>query len=161
MGNRLRDRLVREEQLSVDDALEIAKQVARALKYAHDHNVIHRDIKPENILLAEGEAVVADFGIAKAIESAGGESLTETGLSVGTGAYMSPLRTRLCVVRNASRATAVHRSQRPEHRSPTPVRRVTPDDRRFVVIRELGANAPGELTYVENWFEELKAKVGN
>jgi serine/threonine-protein kinase len=141
MGNRLRDRLVREEQLSVDDALEIAKQVARALKYAHDHNVIHRDIKPENILLAEGEAVVADFGIAKAIESAGGESL--------------------CVVRNASRATAVHRSQRPEHRSPTPVRRVTPDDRRFVMIRELGANAPGELTYVENWFEELKAKVGN
>ncbi len=89
-GESLRDRLVREKQLAVDDALEITRQVARALGYAHARNVVHRDIKPENILLAEGEAVVADFGIAKAIHASGGESLTETGMAIGTPWYMSP-----------------------------------------------------------------------
>ncbi len=83
-GESLRDRLSREKQLSVEDALQIAREVADALGSAHRHDVIHRDIKPENILLEEGHAVVADFGIARAIHAAGGEQLTDTGLAVGT-----------------------------------------------------------------------------
>ena len=89
-GESLRDRLNREKQLPVEDALQIVREVADALGSAHRHDVIHRDIKPENILLEEGHAVVADFGIARAIHAAGGEQLTETGLAVGTPAYMSP-----------------------------------------------------------------------
>jgi len=89
-GESLRDRLEREKQLPLDDALLIAREVADALAYAHGHDVVHRDIKPENILLESGHAVVADFGIARAITAAGGEKLTETGLAVGTPAYMSP-----------------------------------------------------------------------
>jgi serine/threonine-protein kinase len=89
-GETLRDRLDREKQLPVDDALQISREVADALSYAHSHGVIHRDIKPENILLESGHAVVADFGIARAIDQAGGEKLTATGLAVGTPAYMSP-----------------------------------------------------------------------
>jgi serine/threonine-protein kinase len=89
-GDSIRDRLKRETQLPIDDALRITEQVAAALGYAHRHNVIHRDIKPENILLHEGDAMVADFGIALAVQQAGGERLTETGLSLGTPAYMSP-----------------------------------------------------------------------
>jgi eukaryotic-like serine/threonine-protein kinase len=89
-GESLRDRLNREKQLPLGDALQISREVADALSYAHSHGVIHRDIKPENILLASGHAVVADFGIARAITAAGGEHLTETGLAVGTPAYMSP-----------------------------------------------------------------------
>jgi hypothetical protein len=89
-GESLRDRLRREKQLTLDAALEITRNVAAALAYAHGRGVIHRDIKPENILLASGEAVVADFGIARAITAAGGERLTETGLAMGTPAYMSP-----------------------------------------------------------------------
>jgi TolB-like protein len=89
-GGSLRQRLARERQLPVEDALQIARQVASALAYAHEHGIIHRDIKPENILLEGGEAVVADFGIAKALSAAGGERLTETGLALGTPAYMSP-----------------------------------------------------------------------
>jgi serine/threonine-protein kinase len=89
-GESLRERLNREKQLSVDDALKLASQVADALGSAHRQGVVHRDIKPENILLREGHAVVADFGIALAVTSAGGERLTETGLSLGTPAYMSP-----------------------------------------------------------------------
>jgi tetratricopeptide (TPR) repeat protein/TolB-like protein len=89
-GESLRDRLTREKQLPVDDALQTAREVADALGYAHSHGIIHRDIKPENILLAAGHARVADFGIARAISVAGGEQLTETGLAVGTPAYMSP-----------------------------------------------------------------------
>ena len=88
-GESLRDRLNREKQLPVEDAVKIATEVADALGSAHRHDVIHRDIKPENILLEEGHAVVADFGIARAIHAAGGERLTETGLAVGTPAYMS------------------------------------------------------------------------
>jgi serine/threonine-protein kinase len=89
-GESLRDRLTREKQLPVADALAIAAGVAAALEYAHAHRVIHRDIKPENILLQSGHAVVADFGIALAVQAAGGERLTQTGLSLGTPQYMSP-----------------------------------------------------------------------
>ena len=89
-GQSLRDRLTREKQLPLDDALQIAREVADALSFAHGAGVVHRDIKPENILLESGHAVVADFGIAKAISAAGGEKLTETGIAVGTPAYMSP-----------------------------------------------------------------------
>ena len=89
-GESLRGRLKREKQLSLDDALQIAREVADGLSYAHAHGVIHRDVKPENILLESGHAVVADFGIARAIDAAGGERLTETGLAIGTPAYMSP-----------------------------------------------------------------------
>jgi tRNA A-37 threonylcarbamoyl transferase component Bud32 len=89
-GESLRTRLVREKQLGVDEALAITKQIAGALEYAHQHGVVHRDIKPENILIHEGEAVLTDFGIALAVKEAGGNRLTETGLSLGTPQYMSP-----------------------------------------------------------------------
>jgi cbb3-type cytochrome oxidase subunit 3/tetratricopeptide (TPR) repeat protein len=89
-GESLRDRLLREKQLPLEDALRVSHEVAEALAYAHSHGVIHRDIKPENILLASGHAVVADFGIARAITAAGGTRLTETGIALGTPAYMSP-----------------------------------------------------------------------
>jgi eukaryotic-like serine/threonine-protein kinase len=88
-GESLRDRLRREKQLPVADAVRIAGEVAGALDYAHRHGVIHRDIKPENILLHDGRALVADFGIALAVTSAG-TRMTETGLSLGTPHYMSP-----------------------------------------------------------------------
>ena len=89
-GESLRDRLVREKQLPIADAIRIATEVAGALDYAHRHGVIHRDIKPENILLHDGAALVADFGIALAASKAGGERMTETGMSLGTPQYMSP-----------------------------------------------------------------------
>jgi len=89
-GESLRDRLNREKQLPLDDAVQIARNILAALAYAHGHGVIHRDIKPENVLLEGDEAVVADFGIARAISAAGTEHLTQTGMSVGTPAYMSP-----------------------------------------------------------------------
>jgi serine/threonine-protein kinase len=89
-GESLRDRLKREGPLPVDESLQISKEVASALDYAHDAGLVHRDIKPENILLSAGKAVVADFGIARAVDEAGGEQLTATGMSVGTPAYMSP-----------------------------------------------------------------------
>jgi serine/threonine-protein kinase len=90
VGESLRDRLDREPQLPITDALRIAGDVAAALGYAHGLGVVHRDIKPENILLADGRALVADFGIARAITAAGSERLTETGIALGTPAYMSP-----------------------------------------------------------------------
>ena len=89
-GESLRDRLTREKQLSIEDAVKVGRDVAAALDYAHRHGVVHRDIKPENVMLHEGEAIVTDFGIAKAVSAAGGESLTQTGMAVGTPAYMSP-----------------------------------------------------------------------
>src|SRR5467141_534768 len=89
-GESLRQRLDRETQLPVDEALAITRQVASALAYAHRHDVVHRDIKPENILLESGEAVVADFGIARASTAAGGDKLTQTGIAIGTPLYMSP-----------------------------------------------------------------------
>ena len=89
-GETLRARLDRETQLAVDDAVQITREVADALDYAHQHGIVHRDIKPENILLHGGHALVADFGIALAVSAAAGTRLTETGLSLGTPAYMSP-----------------------------------------------------------------------
>jgi serine/threonine-protein kinase len=89
-GESLRDRLQREKELPLEDALDIARAVASALDYAHRHGVIHRDIKPENILFQDAQAVVADFGIALALSEASGSRLTETGLSLGTPQYMSP-----------------------------------------------------------------------
>ncbi len=89
-GESLRDRLERETQLPLEDALQITREVADALSYAHSRDVVHRDIKPENILLESGHAIVADFGIARAITAAGGEKLTNTGLAIGTPSYMSP-----------------------------------------------------------------------
>ena len=89
-GESLRDRLDREPQLPLDDALQITREVADALAYAHSHDVVHRDIKPENIMLSGGHAIVTDFGIARAVDAAGGDKLTETGLAIGTPAYMPP-----------------------------------------------------------------------
>jgi serine/threonine-protein kinase len=89
-GESLRDRLDREKQLPVDEAVRIAVAVGSALDYAHRRDIIHRDIKPANILLQDGEPVVADFGIALAVNAAGGARMTETGLSIGTPHYMSP-----------------------------------------------------------------------
>ncbi|MGN6393473.1 MAG: protein kinase domain-containing protein [Gemmatimonadales bacterium] len=89
-GESLRDRLTREKQLPIDEALAIAREVADALGYAHQRGVVHRDIKPENIMLEGGHAVVADFGIARALSSAGADRLTETGMAIGTPLYMSP-----------------------------------------------------------------------
>ena len=90
-GDTLRDKIDREKQLSIEEALKITEKVASALDYAHEHGVVHRDIKPGNILLSEkGEPTVADFGIALAVAQAGGGRVTETGLSVGTPHYMSP-----------------------------------------------------------------------
>ncbi len=89
-GESLRARLNRERQLPLDEALRIAREVADALSYAHSHDVVHRDVKPENILLSGGHALVADFGIARAITAAGKQRVTESGIAVGTPAYMSP-----------------------------------------------------------------------
>jgi len=89
-GESLRDRLKRERELPVDEAVRLAKEVASALDYAHRHGIIHRDIKPENILLQDGQALVADFGISLAVTQAGASRMTETGLSLGTPSYMSP-----------------------------------------------------------------------
>ena len=89
-GETLRQKLDREKQLAVEESVKIARAVATALDYAHRRGIVHRDIKPENVMLFEGQALVADFGIALAISQAGGMRVTETGLSVGTPHYMSP-----------------------------------------------------------------------
>src|SRR5665647_1162315 len=89
-GESLRDQLLREKQLPLEDALRIGRAVADALQYAHARGVIHRDIKPENILVQNGHALVADFGIALAASKVGGSRMTETGMSLGTPQYMSP-----------------------------------------------------------------------
>ncbi len=89
-GETLRDKLNRETQLAIEEALKITSEIADALDYAHRHGVIHRDIKPENILLHDGRPMVADFGIALAVSAAAGGRMTETGLSLGTPHYMSP-----------------------------------------------------------------------
>jgi serine/threonine-protein kinase len=122
-GESLRDRITREKQLSIADSVRIATEVASALDYAHRHGVIHRDIKPENILLHDGQALVADFGIALAVSSAGGSRMTETGMSLGTPALhesragdgrasdhssLRHLRPGLCDLRDADRGSALH-----------------------------------------------------
>ncbi|MBA3342208.1 MAG: protein kinase [Gemmatimonadaceae bacterium] len=89
-GESLRDRLNRERQLTLEDALGIGRAVAGALDYAHRQKIVHRDIKPENIMLHEGEAMVMDFGIGKALTAAGADTITQTGIVVGTPAYVSP-----------------------------------------------------------------------
>ena len=89
-GETIREKLNRETQFGVDEAVRIAREVADALDYAHRHGVIHRDIKPENLLLHDGRAMVMDFGIALAVSAAAGGRMTETGLSLGTPHYMSP-----------------------------------------------------------------------
>ncbi|MEE9198049.1 MAG: serine/threonine-protein kinase, partial [bacterium] len=89
-GESLREKLKREKQLGIEEAIELTRAIASALDYAHRHGVVHRDIKPENILLHDGQPVVADFGIALAVAEASGTRLTETGLSLGTPHYMSP-----------------------------------------------------------------------
>ena len=89
-GESLRARLQREKQLPIDEAIRMSIAIANALEYAHSHGVIHRDLKPENILLQAGQPVIADFGIALAVSNAGGNRITQTGLSLGTPAYMSP-----------------------------------------------------------------------
>ncbi len=89
-GETLRARLTGEGQLPVDEAVRIARETASALEHAHGQGIVHRDIKPENILLQDGAALVADFGIALAVQSAGGARMTQTGLSLGTPQYMSP-----------------------------------------------------------------------
>ena len=89
-GESLRQRVEREQQLGIGETVRIATAVASALDYAHRRQVVHRDLKPENILMHEGEPVVSDFGIALAVSNAGGARITQTGLSLGKPAYMSP-----------------------------------------------------------------------
>ena len=89
-GTSLRDRLTKSGPLPIDEAVRLGQEVAGALDYAHRHGVVHRDIKPENIMLHEGHALVADFGIGKAISAVEGDTFTQTGITVGTPAYMSP-----------------------------------------------------------------------
>jgi serine/threonine protein kinase len=89
-GESLRSKLDRERQLGIEEALTITKQVASALDYAHRQGLVQRDIKHDNILIQEWEAMLTDFGIALAVKEAGGNRLTQTGLSLGTPQYMSP-----------------------------------------------------------------------
>jgi serine/threonine-protein kinase len=89
-GESLSDYIAREKQLSIEEAVKITREIAEALSVAHSYGLVHRDIKPDNVMMTGGHALVADFGIALAVDQAGGEKLTQTGMSIGTPAYMSP-----------------------------------------------------------------------
>ena len=89
-GESLRERLQRDTTMPLSEVLRLTEQIASALHHAHERGIIHRDIKPENVLVTGDQAIVADFGIARAVELAGGDRLTGTGLAIGTPAYMSP-----------------------------------------------------------------------
>ncbi|MGH9418371.1 MAG: serine/threonine-protein kinase, partial [Thermoanaerobaculia bacterium] len=89
-GETLRDRLLRDGQIPLEESLNLVRGIASALDYAHRQNIVHRDIKPENVMLQDGEAVVMDFGIGKAVSVAAGDTITQTGMVVGTPAYVSP-----------------------------------------------------------------------
>jgi serine/threonine-protein kinase len=89
-GESLRDRLLRDGKISTEESLHLVRGIASALDYAHRLNIVHRDIKPENVMLQDGEALVTDFGIAKAVSVASGDTLTQTGMMIGTPAYVSP-----------------------------------------------------------------------
>ncbi len=146
-GETLRERLIRERQLPLDDARRIALQVLSALEYAHGHGVIHRDVKPENILLEGDQAVVADLGIARAVSAVGEDRLTETGLSLGTPAYMSPEQS--CAEPNIDGRTDIYSlgcvlyemlAGEPPYTGPTPqaivARRLTEPPPRLRTIRD-------------------------
>ncbi len=171
----LRDRLRREAQLPIEDALRIAAEIADALSYAHRHGVVHRDIKPENILLESGHAVVADFGIARAISTAGGDRLTETGLVLGTPKYMSPeqagggqvdgrsdLYSLACVLyemlageppfTGATAGSVVQQQMTAEPRSITQLRPAVPADVAATVARAL-AKAPADRWQTTDEFQ--------
>ncbi|MBA3759531.1 MAG: protein kinase [Gemmatimonadales bacterium] len=147
-GQTLRERLLHERQLPLDDACRIALHVLSALEYAHSHGVIHRDVKPENILLEGDQAVVADLGIARAMSAVGEDRLTETGLSLGTPAYMSP--EQACAEPNIDGRTDVYSlgcvlyemlAGEPPYTGPTPqaivARRLTEPPPRLRTIRDV------------------------
>jgi serine/threonine-protein kinase len=157
-GETLRDKLNRETQLGVDEAVRIAREVADALDYAHGRGIIHRDIKPENILIQNGRPMVADFGIALAVSAAAGGRMTETGLSLGTPHYMSPEQATaenpgppFRVVSRQPLFSATMSRGDTRHRAFA----VSPDDQSFLFV-DLQARPSAELVIVLNWFAELK-----
>src|SRR2546425_7481917 len=183
-GESLRQRLERERRLPVRDALRAARDVGAALDYAHRQGFLHRDIKPENILLADGHALVADFGIARAMSTAGAESVTEAGLAIGTPAYMSPeqasaereldaradLYSLACVLfemlageppfpgPNARATLARHVTERPR-----PVRAVRPDTPAAVehaIARALAKDPADRFPTVAAFTAELETGAG-
>jgi hypothetical protein len=119
-GESLRNRLAREPQLPLRDAVRIALEVADALGYAHGQGLVHRDVKPENILLSGDHCVIADFGLGRALDAAGGERLTETGITFGTPLYMSPEQASADVPSRSRRSSPRRWHARPPTASTTP-----------------------------------------